>query len=299
MGLDPLANQRQVERGVVGIRHRGNRTARGLSCRAVTYILLTNDDGIDSPALLPLARELAALGPVRVVVPDTERSWIGKAISRWDELRVARIEREGIEIHAVGGFPADCTNLGVHSLFDGPPEMVVSGVNIGLNTGLGFFLSSGTVGAAMEGWIAGIPAIALSVGKIGDDRGWKRGAVDDPAHPVWLRAARVGADIVRIVREEGYPDGVDLLSANYPFDADVDTPRIVTELAVVGYDRLFRRKSEGLYVHDFDGLLRGAESLEEKTDIAVVRSGRVSITPVRLAHAAVVGARLRARLERV
>jgi 5'-nucleotidase len=265
----------------------------------VSYILLTNDDGVDSPALLPLARELTALGRVRVVVPDTERSWIGKAISRWDELRVARIEREGIEIQAVGGYPADCTNLGVHSLFDGPPELVVSGVNIGLNTGLGFFLSSGTVGAAMEGWIAGIPAIALSVGRPGNDRAWKRDAVGDPAHPVWQRAARVGADVVRIVREEGYPAGVDLISVNYPFDADLETPRVVTELAVVGYDRLFRRKAEGLYVHDFDGVLRGSEALAPQTDIAVVRSGRVSITPVRLAHAAGVGARLRARLERV
>jgi 5'-nucleotidase len=76
-------------------------------------------------------------------------------------------------VFAVGGFPADCTNLGVHSLFDTPPELVVSGVNIGLNVGLGFFLSSGTVGAAMEGWIAGIPAIALSVGRVGEDRAWK------------------------------------------------------------------------------------------------------------------------------
>ena len=106
----------------------------------MSYILVTNDDGIDSPALLPLARELAKLGRVRVVVPDGERSWIGKAISRWDELRVTRTERGGMEIFAVGGFPADCTNLGVHSLFDTPPELVVSGVNIGLNVGLGFFL---------------------------------------------------------------------------------------------------------------------------------------------------------------
>src|SRR5262245_12591008 len=123
--------------------------ARGLSCRAVSYILVTNDDGVDSPALLPLARELAKLAPIRVVVPAGERSWIGKAISRWDELRVSRSDRDGIEVFAVGGFPADCTNLGVHSLFDSPPELVVSGVNIGLNVGLGFFLSSGTVGAAM------------------------------------------------------------------------------------------------------------------------------------------------------
>ncbi len=236
---------------------------------------------------------------MRVVVPDGERSWIGKAISRWDELRVARIERGGVEIFAVKGFPADCTNLGVHSLFDEPPELVVSGVNIGLNVGLGFFLSSGTVGAAMEGWIAGIPAIALSIGRPGEDRAWKRDVVGDPDHPVWLRAARVGADVVACVREAGYPEGVDLLSVNYPFDADVETPRVVTELAAVGYDRLFRRKAEDLYVHDFDGALRDSDAVGALTDLSVVRSGRVSITPVRLAHTADVAASLRSRLERV
>ena len=265
----------------------------------MSYILVTNDDGVDSPALLPLVREVAKLGRVRVVVPDGERSWIGKAISRWDELHVARSERGGIEIFAVGGFPADCTNLGVHSLFDEAPELVVSGVNIGLNVGLGFFLSSGTVGAAMEGWIAGVPAIALSVGRPGDDRAWKREAVSDPDHPVWQRAARVAADVVRCVREAGYPAGVDLLSVNYPIEADVETPRVVTELAAVGYDRLFRRKADGIYVHDFDGLLRDSDAVGLLTDLSVVRSGRVSITPVRLAHTADVAEPLRARLERV
>jgi len=264
----------------------------------VGYTLVTNDDGVDSPALLPLVHELRALGPLRVAVPAAERSWIGKAISRWDEIAVRRIVREDVEIAAVDGFPADCTNLGVHSLFGEPPELVVSGVNIGLNIGLGFFLSSGTIGAAMEGWIAGIPAIALSVGRVGEDREWKREAVANPGHPIWKRAARVGADVVREIRANGFPEGVDLISVNYPADADVDTPRVVTELAVVGYDRLFRKKGDGVYVHDFDGALRDVESVPAQSDIAVVRSGRVSITPIRLAHTAGVPASLRARLER-
>jgi 5'-nucleotidase len=265
----------------------------------VSYILVTNDDGVDSPALLPLIHQLSPLGPIRVAVPSTERSWIGKAISRWDELAVTKLVRDGIEILAVDGYPADCTNLAVHSLFGEKPELVVSGVNIGLNIGLGFFLSSGTIGAAMEGWIAGIPAIALSVGRVGEDRHWKREAVADAEHPVWQRAARVGADVVRAVRESGFPDDVDLISVNYPSDADLDTPRVLTELAVVGYDRLFRRKSDGVYVHDFDGALRDIESVPAASDIAVVRSGRVSITPIRLAHTAQISKSLRARLERM
>jgi 5'/3'-nucleotidase len=264
----------------------------------VGYILVTNDDGLDSPALLPLVHELRALGEVRVAVPSGERSWIGKAITRWDELAVRRVVRDDVEIVAIDGFPADCTNLGVHSLFGSPPELVVSGVNVGLNIGLGFFLSSGTIGAAMEGWIAGIPAIALSVGRIGEDRAWKREAVANPGHPIWKRAARVGAGVVRDVRAVGFPSGVDLISVNYSADADVGTPRVVTELAVVGYDRLFRKKSEGVYVHDFDGALRDVESVPPASDVAVVRDGRVSITPIRLAHTAAITPSLRAKLER-
>jgi broad specificity polyphosphatase/5'/3'-nucleotidase SurE len=108
----------------------------------------------------------------------------------------------------------------------------------------------------------------------------------------------VGADVVRSVRDAGYPAGVDLLSVNYPLDADVATPRVITQLAAVGYDRLFRRKSEGVYVHDFSGGLRDADRVSDETDIAVVRSGRVSITPVRLAHSAILDDAARAKLER-
>jgi broad specificity polyphosphatase/5'/3'-nucleotidase SurE len=109
----------------------------------------------------------------------------------------------------------------------------------------------------------------------------------------------VAADVVRCLREAGYPAGVDLLSVNYPIEADVETPRVVTELAAVGYDRLFRRKADGIYVHDFDGALRDSADVGLLTDLSVVRSGRVSITPIRLAHTADVTASLRDRLERM
>jgi len=258
------------------------------------WLLVTNDDGVDSPALLPLVRALAALAPVRTVVPDAERSWIGKAISRWDQLRVATRLCDGVEIHAVGGFPADCTNLGIHSLFGERPELVVSGVNIGLNVGLGFFLSSGTVGAAMEGWIAGVPSIAFSMGVPDNDREWKRKALED--RKVWNDAAALCAALVREIRDVGYPDGVDLLSVNFPLGATVDTPRSVTELAAVGYDGLFRRRDDGHFVHDFSGALRNESAASPRSDVSAVRAGRVSITPVRLAHTAELSGSLRARL---
>lgn len=255
---------------------------------------MTNDDGVDSPALLPLVRALREIAPVRTVVPDGERSWIGKAISRWDELRVQKRVCEGVELHAVGGFPADCTNLGVHSLFDERPELVVSGINIGLNVGLGFFLSSGTVGAAMEGWIAGVPAIAFSMGVPDNDREWKQRALGE--RDIWENAARLCAELVRELRIAGYPEGVDLLSVNFPVGATVDTPRALTELAAVGYDGLFRRRDDGLFVHDFSGALRNESAASARSDVSAVRAGMVSITPVRLAHTAELSDALRKSL---
>ncbi len=263
----------------------------------MAYILLTNDDGLDSPALLPFARALAKVAPIRIVVPDRERSWISKAITRWDEIHVRSETREDLELIAVAGFPADCTNLGVHSLFDEPPAMVVSGVNIGLNTGLGFFLSSGTVGAAMEGWIAGLPALAFSVGIPGHDREWKQRIREAEFLDLWPRAAALSAEIVQTVWSEGYPQGVDLLSVNFPIEADLDTPRVVTRLARVGYERLFRRKGEGIFVHDASGAIRESEDLDG-TDVSILRENRVSITPVQLARAAPLEAALQRRLER-
>jgi len=264
----------------------------------VGYLLVTNDDGVDSPALVPLIRALASLREVRTVVPAEERSWISKAISRWNRVRVEVVQRDGVEVLAVvGGYPADCTNLAVHSLFDEPPDAVVSGINLGLNTGLGYFLSSGTVGAAMEGWIAGLPAFAFSVGLAGDDRTWKQRIAQGEAGDVWARAAALAADVVRDVLATGFPEGVDLLNVNFPIEADVSTRRVVTGLARVGYRALFSQVEDGVYAHDFAGAIHETADLAG-SDLAAVRQGRVSITPVRLAHAADLPATVANSLER-
>ncbi|MEA3510405.1 MAG: 5'/3'-nucleotidase SurE, partial [Actinomycetota bacterium] len=102
------------------------------------WILLTNDDGIDSPALAPFARALGDLGTVRVVVPDRERSWVGKAITRFDPIRVEKVELDGGEAWTCTGFPADAVQIGIHGLFDEPPSLVVSGINVGYNHGTAF-----------------------------------------------------------------------------------------------------------------------------------------------------------------
>jgi 5'-nucleotidase len=100
------------------------------------------------------------------------------------------------------------------------------------------------------------------------------------------------------VCELGFPAGVDLLNVNFPLGADLDTPRVITELAPVGYERLFRRRSDGVFVHDFGGGFRNPAAAGAATDVGAVRAGKVSITPVRLAHTAALDRAVRARLER-
>ncbi len=262
----------------------------------MSFLLVTNDDGVDSPSLIPFMDALSSLAPVRAVVPAQERSWIGKAITRFDEIEVESIERDGFEIHVADGFPADCVQLGVHSLFDERPQMVVSGINLGLNHGLAFLLSSGTVGAAVEGWITGIPSVAFSTGDLNNHGAWSPYAWSASREELWDRAAAVSADVLASIVEAGFPSDADVLSVNFPHVADTATHRVVTELAVSGYDNIFSAAKPGLYVHDFTGGLRIRGGVEG-TDYQALERGHVSITPIRLAHSAVVDDTFRTAVE--
>ena len=244
-------------------------------------LMVTNDDGVDSPALWPLMSALARLRGVRVrgVVPDRERSWIGKAITRGEKLHVRAVAGSEPELSSVDGSPADCAHLGIHALLSPKPDLVVSGINLGLNYGLSFFYSSGTVGAAMEASFAGVPAIAFSMGKPGDDRGWKSAARTPAWRARWERAAALCAEIVEALLHDGFPSGCDLITVNFPLEAGPETMRRITRLAPVSYTQLFRQSGDGAFAHDYQGevVLRGAC---EGTDVSCVADGRVSITPV-------------------
>jgi len=251
-------------------------------------LLVSNDDGIDSPALAPLLRALAALGEVRCVVPDGQRSWIGAGVSRFDPIRVAPTERGGQAVYACTGTPADCVNVGIHSLFENPPDLVVSGVNLGLNHGDAFVTSSGTIGAAAEGVASGLPAIAASLGPHPTDRGFAR-RLSDPARAAqWDEAAAIVVDIAHVVLSRGLPDGVDLVSVNIPEGATRTSPREITTVARTAYDRLFHPSADDplRFRAEFGGLRERLidEGHPLATDLSALARGVVSITPMRLAR---------------
>ncbi len=260
-------------------------------------LLITNDDGVSSPAVAPLARALGDLGIVAIVVPDRERSWIAKAITRHDELEVQLLERDGLTIHTTTGYPADCVQLGIHSLYDEPPGLVVSGINIGFNHGSAYTLSSGTVGGAIEAWIAGVPAVAVSAGTNGHWPSWQRWAKTEASAGMWERLAAVTRDIIGTLLERGFSESADIICVNLPEEADLDTPRRVVGIARVGYDRLFGPTGPGRFAHEYGGRFIHFDGLTG-TDIEVTRRGEVAITPIRLPRTAQVPDSLRAALER-
>ena len=123
-------------------------------------ILITNDDGMDSPFLQPLIEELNTIGEVTTVAPDREFSWVGKSMSRFTSVAMTEL---GPNRYSLGGTPADCVNIALHHFCTEKPDLIVSGINIGHNASLPTILSSGTVGAAMEGALQGISSVACSL----------------------------------------------------------------------------------------------------------------------------------------
>jgi hypothetical protein len=129
----------------------------------MTDILITNDDGYKSAGFVPLFKELSKEFSITAVVPDRGRSWIGKAITTKKELRLKKINYQGVDMFILNGTPADCVQIGLYDVVETRPKILISGINIGLNIGQARTLSSGTIGAAIEGSIDGVRGIASSL----------------------------------------------------------------------------------------------------------------------------------------
>lgn len=257
-------------------------------------VLLTNDDGADSPTLLPFASALSQWAKVSVAVPAQEKSWIGKAITRFAPVAVSVENRDGIPWAVVDGSPADCVNLAVHSLGWERPDLVLSGVNLGLNFGSAFVLSSGTIGAVFEGWIAGLPAIAFSMAIPNDAFGVQGEARYAAVGHYAERVSTVASDIARALWEVGFPQSVDVFSVNMPADATRQTPRRITRVTRTRYGPLFVPEGSGRFRHRFSYL----QPLEDHGDVATVSNGCIAITPLRLDFSVDVPRELREQLER-
>jgi len=165
------------------------------------HILISNDDGINAEGIYALVREIKTIADVTVIAPDKQQSAVGHAITMNYPLRVVPFHKNGeLFGYAVEGTPADAVKLGVRSLMKTKPDMVLSGINHGSNTAINI-IYSGTVSAATEGTILGIPSIAISLATHGE--------------PDFSYAAKFARKLTELVAQRGLPGGT-LLNVNVP-----------------------------------------------------------------------------------
>ncbi|HKS16512.1 MAG TPA: 5'/3'-nucleotidase SurE, partial [Planctomycetota bacterium] len=125
-------------------------------------LLLTNDDGISADGLVALERELRPLGEIYIVAPERQQSGVSHSLTLYRPLMVRPAAHSYASAFAVDGTPADCVKLALVELLDEPPDVVVSGINFGLNCGNNI-LYSGTLAGALEGALYGYPSFAVSL----------------------------------------------------------------------------------------------------------------------------------------
>jgi len=228
-------------------------------------ILITNDDGIHSPGLTALAKALRGIGDVWVVAPDRERTAVSHALTLHKPLRVHQI---GTRIYVVNGTPVDCVNLAVLKIMPKPPALVVSGINKGVNLG-DDVMYSGTVSAAVEGTILGIPSMAVS------QEGQEQFRFEVGAH--------YAVRIARLVLERGLPEET-LVNVNVP-----DRP--LSSVHGVRVTCLSRRRFDNPIIEKVDphgrnyywiAGTRVSWSRSKDADHEALEEGLVSLTPIHL-----------------
>lgn len=229
-------------------------------------ILITNDDGIHAPGIAALAKALATVAEIAVVAPDRERSAVSHALTLHHPLRAQQIAPGRF---SVDGTPTDCVNLGIHSLLDFHPNLVVSGINRGANLG-DDVTYSGTVAAALEATLMGLPAIAISLASLEEDADYSA-------------ASAFAATLAGLVFRNGLPKDT-FLNVNVPNlpSASLKKPLVTIQ---------GKRRYEGTIVDKVDPRGRsyywiGTADLDfhdiEGTDFAAIKRGHISITPLHL-----------------
>jgi len=233
------------------------------------HILVTNDDGVDAPGLLALNQALREIADTTVFAPSHNWSASGHVKTMHKPLRVGETHLADNTLALItSGAPSDCVALAFMGVVERPIDMVVSGINRGPNLGHDVTYS-GTVTAAMEGAIAGVPAIAVSLGTFQEAD--------------FTFAARVAARLAHEITRRGLPSET-LLNVNVPAVAEEEIAGIVvTRMGLrIYYDELIRRVDPKGRPYYWIGGKEPGGVLEEGTDLWAVANNYVSVTPLQL-----------------
>ncbi|KHE93801.1 MAG: 5'/3'-nucleotidase SurE [Candidatus Scalindua rubra] len=232
-------------------------------------IILTNDDGIYSPGILELKKAMAVLGSVTVVAPDVQQSGVGHSITFSHPLRVRNVYANGDFIgYGIDGSPADCVKLAVREILKQRSQLLVSGINIGANVGINV-LYSGTVAAAIEGALLGIPSIAISL------------EMSESAPDV-SGAAETAKNIISLIMKKKLPRGT-LLNVNIPNIAKDKIKGIkITKQFSGDFEEHYEKRTDprGIAYYWLAGTGWPKEDVIG-TDMHALKDGYISITPLR------------------
>ncbi|MDD4570532.1 MAG: 5'/3'-nucleotidase SurE [Tepidanaerobacteraceae bacterium] len=231
-------------------------------------ILITNDDGIHSEGLITLAQEVSEIAEVTVIAPDRERSATGHAITMHKPLRVEKVKIPNCKASGwmVNGTPSDCIKLGLEALLDITPDLVLSGINRGANLGTDI-IYSGTVSAAIEAALSGVPSMALSIA--GNNNAYFKNAA--------IYAKKLCLQISDYV----FPKD-SLLNVNIPLvNADDIKGVRITHLGTMRYENSFDRRMDprGRIYYWLAGEL--IENISDNdSDVWAIKNNYISVTPI-------------------
>jgi len=231
------------------------------------HILISNDDGIDAPGLFILYKWLKRFAQVSIVAPSIQQSAVGHAITVRTPLRAHEFRRDGkLFGYAVDGTPADSVKLAIRSILKTKPDLVVSGINDGLNTAVNV-IYSGTVSAATEGTILGIPAIAVSI--------------EYARKPDFEPAAKIASAIAKFVCKHGMPKDT-ILNVNVPAipPNKIKGIKFTRQGRSRWDDKFYLRKDPKN--RDYYWLAGDMRILDQDDDVdqVALHSGYVSVTPI-------------------
>lgn len=239
-------------------------------------VMVTNDDGVQSDGIIALAKSIKKDATVVIVGPEQPQSAAAMSLTFHKPLRVARFKKEGLACYAVSGSPGDSVMIGVNKIMFRRPDLVASGINYGDNVTFQDILASGTVAAALEASLMGIPAIAFSMEVPEETIFSTEGSGID-----FSTAAVFAGEIVHEILEGGMPEGVDLLNVNFPARVTAETRLRLTRIEKRKYvDRVLVRKDpRGRPYYWLWG--QRLSSFRENTDAAAVHGEEaISVSPM-------------------
>ncbi len=242
-------------------------------------ILITNDDGVNSSGIIAAKNAVNELGDINIVAPATQQSGIGHALTLFEPIRVtSSIMRDGSKAYSVSGTPTDAVIIGIYEIMKERPDLLISGINIGENLGMAELTTSGTVGAAMEAVVHGVPAISISLQVTQDDIKFHDGHVDLD----FEFAQKVLRKVSNKILKKGLPNGVDFLNVNIPSHPETHKIKL-TRLGRKMYSIHIQKRLDprGREYYWIDGDPSGVD--EEGTDVFALRNDRCpTITPLSL-----------------